>query len=170
MLGPREERVSTAVSTITSAMDMAQMVFSSASRQLLSNESPATVGVSMSTYGQARCMGQYLLRAVFKRNFLAVLTEPGDKKTDLANMLELVGPLHDLSVKTFELGRTPTSVPVEQYRRYVLQRVKSYRIKTIFLNIPDFTTVCSPSCLRKKTCSITMYCTFFRLTPFRWIE
>lgn len=145
ILGPSTEKPSAAVSTVTSALGLPQMVFDSASEKLLSPDSPTTVGVSMNVQGEALAMVKYLQRPGLERDYLAVVTLPGPKTTDLGAKLEVAGDAFHLTVLETSLtpsatsgtGRSTAVVSWEANYKEAVQFVKETGFRTVLLNIPD---------------------------------
>jgi len=148
VLGPASELPAAAVSTVTSALKVPQMVFNTASEQLLSVESPTTVGVSLSVSGEATSLVEYLQRPGFRRDYLVVLSQPGVAKTsDFAEAVAEIGLTRGLTVVDVKLDSTlaeaslSTAADVDQEYKSAVHDILSTGIKTIFLNIPDTGTV-----------------------------
>lgn len=143
VLGPADEGPAESTATVTSALGVPQMVFSTASRKLLSVESPTTVGTALTVEGQAQALCANLASRGI--DYLYVLSHPSPEANDLSMAIQQAcrGRSQVVGAALDPFLIDPRFDPVDWRARtdFFIRRVRASGIKTIFLNIGRTDTV-----------------------------
>lgn len=143
VLGPADEEPAEGTAAVTSALGVPQMVFSTASRKLLSVESPTTVGTALTVDGQAEALCATL--ATRGIDYMYIVSNPSPEADDLSRAIQQVCrgrsqvfvSILDKFWKDERFNKTEWRIRTESE----LHRVKESGVKTIFLNVGVTDTV-----------------------------